>query len=321
MLLCMRRMTLRLGLWLLLGCTAPNEAFRPDPQAAPDGMLPLPDVAVDQAPARCVGRPAWPPGTTTRTLASGGRMRSYLLRVPQGYDPSRPAPLLFLFHGFGSSAAAILTYSAIGTHADRVGLVVVAPEGVFASWNAGRCCGIAQQQGIDDVGLVRDLLGVLGAELCLDGSRIFAAGHSNGGFLAHRLACELSEHIVGIAPVAASLNITPCTPARPVSVLHVHARDDRIVPYEGGGLTGTEGAVQSFTGWAQRSGCTGMPVETYSKGRASCQGYLTCRQGTAVVLCTTEDGGHDWPGPASRGSRDIDASAEMVQFLIAHPRP
>jgi polyhydroxybutyrate depolymerase len=86
----------------------------------------------------------------------------------------------------------------------------------------------------DDVGFIKALLQVLPSRMCIDPSRIYATGVSNGGGFAARLGCELSSQIAAIAPVAGGYrSLDPCHPDRPVAVLEIHGTADTVVPYDG----------------------------------------------------------------------------------------
>ena len=85
----------------------------------------------------------------------------------------------------------------------------------------------------------------------IDPHRIFATGISNGGMMAYRMACEMSDVIAGIAPVAGALNAHPCKPVRPVSVIAFHGTSDLHVRYEG---------------WASRS-LAGLAAPAHGHGR------------------------------------------------------
>jgi poly(3-hydroxybutyrate) depolymerase len=86
---------------------------------------------------------------------------------------------------------------------------------------------------------------------CLDTTRIYAAGKSNGGGLTNMLACDanLSTKIAAFAPVSGAFyipdssskdcdpeNITiPCSPGRyPIPMLEFHGSADCTIPYAGG---------------------------------------------------------------------------------------
>jgi polyhydroxybutyrate depolymerase len=211
---------------------------------------------------------------------------------------------------------------------DAKGFLLVYPQGTgeLASWNAGACCGTAAEDGVDDVGFTRALLDALEAELCVDASRVFATGMSNGGFFSHRLGCELSDRIAAIAPVAGVMGIPTCTPARAVSVMEFHGTSDPLVPYDGDPAIGYTSVADTVAGWVKRDGCQAAPATTYSKGDATCVTYGQCTANAEVTLCTIQGGGHTWPGGTpfpllGATSTDISATDAMWTFFEAHPMP
>src|SRR6185503_15380828 len=104
-----------------------------------------------------------------------------------------------------------------------------------SSWNAGDfCCGNAQSQGLDDVGLAKAIVAEVSSKACIDPKRVYATGLSNGGAMSHRLACEAADVFAATAPVSYPLDFTPfdkCQPSRPIAVIHQHALGDAVVPY------------------------------------------------------------------------------------------
>lgn len=303
----------------------------PDPMAldasssvpAEDLASPTPDLTpvTPPPPARCTGLPMAAPGTTARTMMSRGKARTYFLHVPAKYDPSLPTELVFAFHGLGDKADSFLQGIGIQSEADSRNLIVIAPQGlgVVAGWNAGNCCGEPQLFKVDDVSFVSDMIDATRKELCIDDKRIFAMGFSNGGMFAHRLACELAGTIAAIGPVSGTPMVKSCTPARPISVLHMHGTADKVVGYNGGG-TGTFPKVSDvIADWAGRDSCTGMPLETYKSGAVTCMSYRTCAQMSEVSLCTIEGGEHAWPG-AGGATMDIKATPAILDFFVRHPR-
>ncbi|HUJ63242.1 MAG TPA: PHB depolymerase family esterase [Kofleriaceae bacterium] len=290
--------------------TAPDAPAGTADAAAPDGA---------QAPA-CVGlAPA--SGDTTWTLTSGGLPRVANVHVPPSYDPTRGMPVVFNFHGFTSDAVQEAVLTAMSPAADAEGYIVIYPYGTGTplSWNAGACCGTATATNVDDIGFVKDLLALAEQRLCIDPARVYATGMSNGGFLSHRIGCELADTFAAIAPVAGVDGMPTCNPSRPVPVMEFHGTADPLVPYNGSSVLGFDSVPDTFTGWATRDGCTGAPVQTYAHGDATCMTY----QGCDVTLCTIDGGGHTWPGglpvPAlGVTSTDISATDAMWTFFAAH---
>jgi polyhydroxybutyrate depolymerase len=270
--------------------------------------------------------------------------RKVLVHVPAGYDPARPAPLVLAFHGGGGSAAFMADDSRYGLQreADRDGFIVAFPNGAsrlpggrLATWNAGACCGYARDQGSDDVGFARAVVGALEARYAVDTSRVFATGMSNGGMLVHRLACEAADVFRAVASVAGPDATTQCNPARPVSVLHIHARDDDHVLFDGGAGPGAfrdrhsvmdfVSVPQTVARWVQRDQCAASPRRVQQVPGAYCDAYESCAGGAQVQLCATDTGGHSWPGAdrvragKEAASTALDASATIWRFFASQP--
>jgi polyhydroxybutyrate depolymerase len=277
-------------------------------------------------------------GTTPATLSFAGRERSFRVHVPAGDRGGQPLPLVLMLHGGGGSGEQLQTNSArMDPIAEREGFITVYPDGTGAlrTWNGGVCCGRAVSDDVDDVGFIAVLLDHLEAELCVDRRRVFATGMSNGGLLSHRLACELSTRIAAVAPVAGTLGIANCQPARPVPVLHIHGTSDGHVPWNGGPGCGPSGVAffsvpDTMESWRSRNAC-GTTTSTYfEQGEGRCTAHEGCQ--AKVVLCAIEGGGHSWPGGVGKEpvvscpadgfqSQDFIASEVAWRFFEENPLP
>src|SRR5262249_28895202 len=84
----------------------------------------------------------------------GGRERTLYVYAPSGKHAA--APLVFVLHGGGGSAAGMewLTKRGFNRLADRDGGVIVYPEGVGKSWNDGRSdtSATSARERVDDIG-------------------------------------------------------------------------------------------------------------------------------------------------------------------------
>lgn len=276
-----------------------------------------------------------------KTITSNGLLREYDLYVPLNYKSNRPTPLVFNFHGLGSNAAAQLGYGQMFDLADKYKFILVAPNGVGNSWNAGICCGYARDNNIDDVQFVSDLIDEISSEYCIHPKRVFATGLSNGGFMSAHLACELSNRIAAVAPVAGIDLPEDCEPERPVPLLEFHGTSDLIVPYLGGtgfpypGVPADLPDVwETIQEWLLLNGCSEESVYTYQKGDATCIAFEDCEEDATVEHCWIEEGGHTWPGTwdlcdvypplcwlFGKTSQDIDASRKIWKFFAEHPMP
>ncbi|WNG40017.1 hypothetical protein F0U61_44815 [Archangium violaceum] len=331
-------------LFTVAACSDSEPETTPPPQAPNYGPPSAPAPTPLPERTSCTGLTVGA-GTYDWTLTHQGRTRLYRVFVPTGYNPTRPTPAVFSFHGFGSNEQEQEGLSRMSEQANAQGFIAVYPRGLnqteltgatdpryedTRSWNAGVCCGPAQISRVDDVSFVDAILAELDTRVCLDTKRIYATGLSNGGFFSYRLACERAGQFAAIAPVAGMEGYSPCEPVRPVSVMHFHGTDDQTILYEGGDNILFGGpypsARDSVERWARRNLCTGSTVNTYAQGDSSCETYDTCGQNTSVTLCTVQGGGHTWPGglvPPHLGytTQDLDATRELWRFFFDHPRP
>jgi polyhydroxybutyrate depolymerase len=258
-------------------------------------------------------------------ITSGGLVRTVMVHVPASYDPAVGMPLVLDIHGFTSDAVQEQLLSGTPAKGDAAGFITMQPFGIGVprSFNAGACCGLAAATDVDDVGFISKLIDEASDRLCIDLSRVYATGMSNGGFLSHRLGCELADRIAAIAPVAGTLGIPSCHPSRPMPVMAFNGTADPLVPYTGSSSLGFPAIPDTFAGWAARDNCVGDPVTTYQHGDATCSTYDDCDGGADVTLCTIDGGGHTWPGGLAipvfgKTSTDISATDAMWTFFSHH---
>ncbi len=240
-------------------------------------------------------------GSADLTLEHQGRSRSYRVYRPKQTE-ARPALLLNL-HGRKGTAAEQETR--LRDLADAAGYILVSPQGVGRSWNAGVGFGEAHAEGVDDVGFIAAILDAL-KPLDFDEDRVFATGFSNGARMVHRLGCELSDRITAIAPIAGPISnrqrgggtaAYQCKPKRTVAVFTFHGGADSCTPLDGGDGADTKANISfgvSTEEWAHRNLCTSR--ETHHIGGTECVVQTQCRDGATVVGCTAATAGHVWPG-------------------------
>jgi polyhydroxybutyrate depolymerase len=293
------------------------------PQATPPGDDDPIDAgdepAIDGAAmVACEGKQAQPPDATWM-IQVGSRMRVARVHVPATYDPATRTPLVVDLHGRTQTAIAQARLSAATTLADSEGFIVIQPESATSptSWNAGTCCDPATTNQLDDVGFVRALLDEAEARLCIDTARVYAQGMSNGGYLSHRLGCELADRFAAIGPVAGLLLFSGCAPVRPVPVMMVNGTADSLSQYQF--------VDEAIDFWRAHNQCTTMTT-TYATGDATCVTHGGCAEGADVVLCTIADGGHQWPGSTEtfpflgKKSDDLATTSALWGFFSTHTR-
>ncbi|MFO0555658.1 MAG: PHB depolymerase family esterase [Polyangiaceae bacterium] len=264
-------------------------------------------------------------GDFDKTVSIDGEERRYLLHVPASYDPTAPTPLIVALHGLTESPEDIRDKSHLDEVADERGFIVAYPEGKNASWNGGVCCGLARLMDVDDVGFIRVLLDAVEADYCVDPDHVHATGFSNGGFMTHRLACELADRIASVGVVAGQEGLPSCSPARPIAMLQIHGTADPLVPYGGNPILGYPSTESTVDGWADRDSCADDSAVVYEDDTTSCVLRAACAGGAAVELCTVDGGLHDWFGGGTLWTdagppAGFVATTTIVDFLMAHPR-
>ncbi|CAN5718748.1 PHB depolymerase family esterase [soil metagenome] len=316
-----------------------SDAAGPAPTSAPSSTWTSTSTPTTTAPATTstVGR------ATDASLATpDGRTRTFHVFVPSSVGTD-PVPLLIALHGGTGWGLQFEKNSGFDGLAEANRFIVVYPDGVgvgdagtdLRTWNGGRCCGPAVKQDVDDVTFVRLLIDRMEAEHRIDPKRVFAAGHSNGGIMAYRLACQLSDRIAAIGVQSSALEVDGCRPTAPVSVLHVHGSADQNLPIEGGiGPNAMSGVsftrpLTGLTTFAAADACPGAPVVRKDPGNAdlTLSEWAPCGGGSTVAFVEVAGASHAWMGHATGGSGKVgavyegfDSSLQIWNFLAQHPR-
>lgn len=270
---------------------------------------------------------------TNGTIVSAGERRSYLLYVPESYDPSKPTPLVITIHGFAQWPAHQMHITRWNDLADEYGFIAVYPAGTRfpMRWRIVGEAGSSLDP-MRDVAFISDLIDKLEADYNIDPSRIYANGLSNGGGMSFLLSCRMSDRIAAIGTVAGAFNLPwdDCQPSRPVPTMVFHGTDDPIVPFEGRIYRNRGFFFPAIPDWvatlARRSGCDRTPVELPASGQVCGIRYTGCA--AEVIFYTITGGGHTWPGGepipawiAGYTSQDIDATRTLWEFFQSHPLP
>jgi polyhydroxybutyrate depolymerase len=271
-----------------------------------------------------------------RHLTVDGERRSYVIHAPRGAaDQRQQKPLVIVLHGGLGNAWSAKFDSQMSRKADQDGFYAVYPNGshgLFRSlltWNAGSCCGPASVKNANDMKFLRLLIEKMENEFDVDPARIYVTGISNGGMLAYRAACDLSDVVAAVAPVEGCMTYHG-TPKHPVSVLAFNGTKDTVVRHEGG--TGSvfgykihcSAAASALQFWARHNGCD-MTAQTERRGALLKETYTGGRDGTEVCLYTFP-GRHWWPGgrsaclPFCSTGRIVNATDEMCEFFWKHPK-
>jgi polyhydroxybutyrate depolymerase len=267
-------------------------------------------------------------------LQIGGE-RPAQVQIPSNYTTTTRYPLLILLHGFGAFGSVQASYLGLDVRVDSKQYVLVTPDGTENAsgrryWNATpACCAFTdEERQVDDVAYIRGLIAEAAATYSIDPRRIGLVGHSNGGFMALRMACEASDLVTSVVSLAGSTfaDDASCAPATyPVSVLTMHGDEDATIAYEGSQLAGDEypGALETTRRFAAHAGCNDTPVMApnldvlggVDGAETEVLEYTGCADDTDVTLWTLVGGPHI-PFPWVASSTDL-----MIDWIVDHRRP
>lgn len=276
-----------------------------------------------------------PATTTSEPTTSAGNdspaARPFDVYVPAGYDGSTAAPLVLLLHGYTVSNDVQEAYFQLEPLADERGFLYVHPQGTTDSWGSSfwnatdGCCNFFGSP-IDDSAYLASLITQVQSRYHVDPKRIYIVGHSNGGFMAYRMACDHADTIAAIVSLAGATysDATECAPSNPVSVLQIHGTADGVIRYQGGQFVGAyPSATTTVQTWAEYDGCGRSPVqlETRRDLEGDIEGddttvsrFSDCPTGIDVELWTINNGAHI---PALSPT----FAQQAIDFLFAHPKP
>jgi len=266
-----------------------------------------------------------------------GGDRPVTVEVPSGYKPGVPAPLLIMLHGYSIGGVVEELYLHLAPLADQNGFLYAHPNGTVDKsgnyfWNATDACCNYFGSTVDDSAYLISVVEQIQQYYSVDPKRIYFMGHSNGGFMDYRMACDHADQIAAIASLAGAMydDPTACHASGPVNVLEIHGTADTEVIYDGSPGDGTPGngpypgAETTVKDWASIDGCSLTPdtssppldldtdlpgaettVTTYAKG---------CKPGGSATLWTIQGGSH-LPNIGDTFRKDL------FTWLLAHPKP
>ncbi|CAE7211106.1 ppiA [Symbiodinium necroappetens] len=295
--------------------------------------------------------------------------RSFYVQLPKNVGTSwRPAPLLIALHSQGDQADSMAYSHDYGTFGKSLGFVTVFPQGLDdavpgggdlgTGWNVGTAgddqtcvtdevtadcyascweqskCGSCNWSGCYDERLfIYSVIQLISSVLCIDESRVYVTGESNGGMLAHYLVQSLPGTFAAVVPwyglpllgygLGAEFELVrDRTDCRQTAMLQLHGRQDEIMPVAGGVSGGFQpgwiyeplNKVQQ--GWAAVHNCdtVASPTHTYWDGgekNFACFDYKGCTSGRRIMRCFYDGGHGDRPGEGA-------ADQITVWFLLQY---
>ncbi len=253
--------------------------------------------------------------TRVETIHADTVDRTY--RVHRPAMPAARSGLVIVLHGSFGGAFQAETTTGFDLEADRLGWIVVYPDGVADGWDAfGSGPAWGKHQGADDVAFMRGLIDRFKSAENVDPDRVYITGHSRGGMMSYRLGCELADLVAAIAPVSGNMATASgsanvrCAPTNPVSVLAIHGTADGTIPMAGGMVDIIFSPMADVIArWRSLNNCANSTSITVDGVNTTTT--WACAGGSTVSTRIIAGGCHCWPGDASR---------EIADFFVAHPR-
>lgn len=243
--------------------------------------------------------------------------RSALVYVPQALcmNNVQPAGVVMAFHCWGCSAD--LELKKWTASADLLNVVLIAPEGVEASFNAVECCGPARTRQLNDIGTAQEMAQLVLNNLAyapnpnksLTMQRVLMVGSSNGGFMTSYAAIHGGQTPgvwtpAGIVASAGHISkVPPPIPGKALPVWIQHGTADVNVNFNGCcpqhgcccDITQTpvcHGAEDHFEWWLKRNRCNGRESIAFKEEPlATCYRGLECAAETR--FCSFQGYAHE----------------------------
>ena len=253
------------------------------------------------------------------------------LYIPSDPVPGTSLPLVVSLHGFTGNSTEHEQYFNLRSQVDQQQFLLCIPDGIENPqgdqfWNATEICCDFSFQRPDDSAYLRELIESIIDEQPVDLESIHMVGHSNGGFMSYRMACDNADLIASIASLAGATfaNASDCTPSEPVHVLQIHGTADTTIDYNGScfGPFCYPGALESVQIWSQYNQCSGVTdtgesldlVGNISGAETSRTLFNEgCEEKGTCELWTINGGNH---GPSFNGN----FSRELITWLLTHRR-
>lgn len=230
--------------------------------------------------------------------------RCWKLLIPDSVNKDTLVPLVVDIHGYTQDMDKHNNMTGFDEIAIEEGFIVVYPDGYENSWNAGDiCCGVAHEEGIDDLSFLLGLVQNLIETQPVDKDRIYVSGWSNGCGMTQMLAVEASELFAAAGCMSFYLITPPSSNYTPIPFMEIHGLLDDLIVYGNAGLLTIfgqdtewteEGAIQNLEDWKNLNNCEGITPEIIiTEDDYDIRGYSDCENGAEVRLMTLYYGGHN----------------------------
>ncbi|KAJ5782991.1 hypothetical protein N7457_004765 [Penicillium paradoxum] len=202
---------------------------------------------------------------SSQNLTLPGTERQYRLYIPANYDKNKPTPLYFSFHGATRDMLEEETLSQFSNPEFNPDGIAIYPDSKNGYWLSNPKAEISRPNDLD---FTNDLLDYMENTLCIDTSRVYSAGKSNGGGFTGVIACNatVGSRFAAFAAVSGAWydtdeieGVGACSPAERAEgypFLEFHGTTDATAPIDGNAKSNPKlPLIGILQGWAARNGC------------------------------------------------------------------
>jgi len=256
-------------------------------------LLPLLLAVLAVAPPARAATPCEP-----CTLPTG----TYHVSVPPDWDGTSKLRLLLFLHGWQQSGAAITADPNIAGVANRLGFLLVAPDGAEGGHGTGWGMVGSPEKARDDLAFLLDVVRDAERRWPIDLDSVVAGGFSLGGSMVWDLACYRARYFTAFVPFSGGFwrPVPDACTSGPVALRHTHGLHDSMVPLVGRAILGGKfhqaDILDGLTRWRAEDRCVAEPDQVTDEAGLTCSRWTQCDATGEVELCL-HDGDHSMIAP------------------------
>ena len=222
----------------------------------------------------------------------------FMLFLPEKVDGN--TPLILMMTGLTTNSSGFQKQTHMDETACPRGYAVCYVQPALGNGGRGWDCGLSDPKEVDSLDYLVNLVIYLQDEYGLSKTKAFAAGFSNGGFMAHRVAMEASDTFLAVASVAGVMTNKIWDERGDktgIGVLEIYGTNDTIIPQNGNGTAASlpyPPIEEVMEYWAKANGLSASGTEQLSD-KAELVKYTAFLNKKQVWSVKIEDGEHKWP--------------------------